>query len=89
METHDGNFAPGAPDDEWIREVGRRGWIVLSKDEKIRYRVAEKRAIAQAAIRAFFLVPKGLTGPENGRILSWPKLCLTEPIRSRSAATPS
>jgi hypothetical protein len=50
--------------------VGRRGWIVLSKDEKIRYRLTEKRAIAQAGVRAFFLVPKGLTGPENGRILA-------------------
>lgn len=50
--------------------MGRRGWILLSKDEKIRYRLAEKRAIAQAAVRAFFLVPKGLTGPENGRILA-------------------
>ena len=24
VETHNGNFAPDAPDDEWIREVGRR-----------------------------------------------------------------
>lgn len=70
VETHEGNFAADAPDDRWIREVGRRGWIVLSKDEKMRYRLAEKRAIAQAAVRAFFLVPKGLTGPENGRILA-------------------
>lgn len=58
------------PTDQWIPDVGRRGWILLSKDEKIRYRLAEKRAIAQAAVRAFFLVPKGLTGPENGRILA-------------------
>jgi hypothetical protein len=70
VETHEGNFAPDAPDDQWIREVGRRRWIVLSKDEKIRYRLTEKRAIAQAGVRAFFLVPKGLTGPENGRILA-------------------
>ena len=39
VETHDGNFAPDAPDDQWIREVGRRGWLVLSKDEKIRAKV--------------------------------------------------
>ncbi len=71
METHDGNFAPDAPDSQWIEEVGRRGWIVLSKDEKIRYRLPERRAIAQAAVRAFLLVPKGLTGPENGRILAY------------------
>jgi hypothetical protein len=31
---------------------------------------SEQWAIAQAAVRAFFLVPKGLTGPENGRILA-------------------
>jgi len=70
VETHEGHFAADAPDDQWIPEVGRHGWIVLSKDEKMRYRLAEKRAIAQARVRAFFLVPKGLTGPENGRILA-------------------
>lgn len=48
--------------------VGQRGWVVLTKDERIRYRLTEKRAIAQAGVRAFFLVPKNLTGPQNGEV---------------------
>jgi hypothetical protein len=40
----------------------------LTKDDKIRYRAAEKRAIAQNQIRAFFLVPRTLTGLENGEV---------------------
>lgn len=42
----------------------------MTKDERIRYRLTEKRAIAQAKVRAFFLVPKGLTGPQNGAIFA-------------------
>jgi hypothetical protein len=53
---------------EWLRVVGRRGWAVLTKDDRIRYREAEKRAIAEAQVRAFFLAPRGLTGPENGQV---------------------
>lgn len=43
---------------------------MLTKDEKIRYRVTEKRAITRAGVRAFFLVPKGLTGPQNGEVFA-------------------
>lgn len=43
---------------------------MLTKDEKIRYRLTERRAIARASVRAFFLVPKGLTGPQNGEIFA-------------------
>jgi hypothetical protein len=68
VETHEGNFPPAALDEDWLPIVGQRGWVVLTKDERIRYRAAEKRAIAQNGIRAFFLVPRGLTGPENGAV---------------------
>ena len=30
----------------------------------------EKQAIARAKVRTFFLVPRGLSGPENGAVLA-------------------
>lgn len=33
----------------------QRGWIVLSKDDRIRYRAVEKHALLSAGIAAFFL----------------------------------
>ena len=41
----------GVPDDEtiadleWLAHAGRSGWPVLMKDERIRYRAAEKDAV--------------------------------------------
>lgn len=54
----------------WLREVGRRGWVVLTKDDRIRYRMLEKQAIAQARVRAFFLAARNLTGPQNGAVFA-------------------
>lgn len=46
VEVHDDHFAPDTPDIVWLAEVGARGWIVLTKDSRIR-RVdrAERRAV--------------------------------------------
>ena len=57
-------------DEVWLKEVGRRGWIVLTKDDRIRYRFLERRAIAEARVRSFFLVPRKLTGVQNGEIFA-------------------
>jgi hypothetical protein len=55
VEIHDDHFAPDAKDAEWLLEVGKRGWIVLTKDDRIRYRVTERTAIESATVRAFVL----------------------------------
>ena len=36
VEIHDDHFAPDAKDEAWLAEVGKRGWIVLTKDDRIR-----------------------------------------------------
>ena len=35
--THAERFPDGSPDEVWLREAGRHGWLVLSKDAYIRY----------------------------------------------------
>jgi hypothetical protein len=64
--VHDDLFEPDTDDDVWLAEVGRRGMVVLTKDDKIRYRRGEQQAILRANVRCFCLNPsKGLTGPDQ------------------------
>ena len=48
---------------EWLPEVGRRGRIVLTRDDHIRHRFHERTALIQAGVRAFVLVRRSLSGP--------------------------
>lgn len=41
----------GLPDEEWLRDAGERGWVVLMKDAKIRYRPAELRSATARHLR--------------------------------------
>ena len=43
VEIHDDHFAPDAKDEDWLVEVGKRGWIVLTKDDRIRYEPLNER----------------------------------------------
>ena len=45
----------GALDDEWLPQVGRRRLVVITRDRKIRYRTAEKRAWVDHEVRGFVL----------------------------------
>jgi hypothetical protein len=45
IEVHDDHFRQDAVDPEWLTTVGEKNWIVVTRDERIRYRVAEKQAI--------------------------------------------
>lgn len=42
-------------DREWIPEVGARGWLVISKDKKIRTRREERRAVKENNVGCFIL----------------------------------
>jgi len=44
--------------------VGKQGWIVLTKDDRIRYRKHEREALLHAGARAFVLTNGNLTGDE-------------------------
>lgn len=39
--------------------MGKHNWMVVTRDERIRYRVAEKQAIRRAKVRAFVLAAQG------------------------------
>ena len=45
----------------WLDLAGRNGWSALMKDERIRYRLAERAAVLKHGVRAFYLTSANLT----------------------------
>ena len=69
VEIHDDHFSQGAQDQVWLAEAGERGWVVLTKDNHLRYRKVETNALISANVRAFVLTARGdLSGAEIGQI---------------------
>ena len=64
VEIHDRHFPEAAKDTEWLPEVGRRRWVVLTKDHHIRTRQNELVALLSANVAAFVLTAADLTGSE-------------------------
>lgn len=56
------HFQPDEEDAIWLPEVGRRGWVVLTKDKWIRRRANEIEALRTAGVAAFILSARGLSG---------------------------
>ena len=54
----------GLADEEWLRDAGEHGWVVLMKDAKIRYRPAELQVVIDHGLRAFCLTNANLRGIE-------------------------
>lgn len=54
----------GLADEEWLRDAGEHGWVVLMKDAKIRYRPAELQVVIDHGLRAFCLTNANLRGVE-------------------------
>lgn len=61
VEIHSDHFAPESPDVEWLPSASTRGWVVLTKDEKIGRDPLEIKAIARADAKVFILVSGNLT----------------------------
>lgn len=62
MAEHYGEEAgQGVSDTDWLQLAGERGWPVLAKDERIRYRPTERAAIVAHGVRAFYLTSGNLT----------------------------
>jgi predicted nuclease of predicted toxin-antitoxin system len=64
VETHEDHFSANAKDEQWLGEVGQKGWVVLTKDRHIRYRAPEVAALMTAGVAAFVLTGGNLTGDE-------------------------
>ena len=57
--------AQAVEDTEWISLAAQRGWVVLTKDDRIRRRPAERQAIEDGKVRVFCLTNAGLAFAEQ------------------------
>ena len=68
-ESHLDHFLPGTNDTEWLPEVGRRGWTLLTTDARIRSNFLEREAIRTNLVRMFYFSRNNLAGAEMGLAL--------------------
>ncbi|MGH9423743.1 MAG: hypothetical protein ACRD3J_27460 [Thermoanaerobaculia bacterium] len=52
VERHADHFAPDTPDEEWLEAIGRRGWVALTHDMRIRYKPQRTGCRSQASRRS-------------------------------------
>lgn len=64
-EVYGEKRAQALPDEVWLRDAGRHNWIVLTKDDAIRRRPAERDALTDASVRVFCLTNRNMRGAEQ------------------------
>lgn len=62
VEIHDDHFKQDIEDKDWLRIVGERNWVVLTKDKKIASRTLELEAVAEGNVRLFAFVDGDVSG---------------------------
>ena len=65
VELHDSHFPQDCADDVWIPAVTEKGWLILTKDGRIRKRAGHLEALRAAGAAAFILTSADATGSEN------------------------
>lgn len=64
VRLHHEQFAQDASDAEWLRRVGKDGWVVLTKDRQIRSNQIELESLISANIACFNLVSADMDGAQ-------------------------
>jgi predicted nuclease of predicted toxin-antitoxin system len=62
VEIHDDHFVRDEEDRVWLKAVGEWGWVVLTKDQRLRYRPLEVAALRASNARVFVLTAGNLRG---------------------------
>ena len=68
VEVHKEHFDSDCEDSVWIAEVGRRGWIMLTKDKSFRTRRIEIAALMRANTATFVLTNSNATGRQHAAV---------------------
>ena len=69
VRVHDDLFPQATQDVEWLREAGALRWIVITRDDRIRYNQLEREAVLAARLRFFSITSSSLTGDEAGELI--------------------
>jgi hypothetical protein len=69
VRVHDDLFPQGTEDVVWLRDAGSRRWVVITRDERIRYNQLEKEAVLAARLRFFCITSSSLTGDQAASLI--------------------
>lgn len=69
VRVHDELFHQGTEDVVWLREAGVQRWVVLTRDDRIRYNLLEKQAVLAARLRFFSITSSSLTGEQAADLI--------------------
>ena len=64
VKIHDDHFKRDEEDRVWLRAVAKHGWVIFTKDQRLRYRPLEIAALRASHARVFVLVAGSLRGSE-------------------------
>ena len=66
VQIHADHFSAHEESDApWIKDVTERGWVILTKDKRIRWNALEKRTLERAGAAAFIPTAGDQSGIEN------------------------
>jgi PIN like domain len=68
-ERHGNHFPPGTEDTVWLPAVGKNGWLLLTKDKRIRFNELEKSAVQRYRVREFYFASGNYSGAEMAVML--------------------
>jgi hypothetical protein len=71
IERHNDHFGPETADEEWIGEIGRRGWVAITRDARIRYSPLALSVLMSSRAQPFVLVGKLTTTQAAETFLKW------------------
>ncbi len=64
IELKTDHFPDDTPDHDWLPVVGAKGWIILTKDKRIRHNYLEIVGLLQSGTASFILTSGNVTGQE-------------------------
>ena len=68
-----GAIPSGTADDLWLTIVGKRQWIALMRDQRVRWRKLERQSLKAAAVAAFVFTGGQATAQDTADVIV-PKL---------------
>jgi hypothetical protein len=75
VERHFDHFLDNTKDEEWLAEVGCRGWYAITHDRRIRSKPNEKAAVFKANVGLFVVIGKApLPQLAENFIATFPKI---------------
>jgi hypothetical protein len=56
VEGRQDHFAPETADETWLEAVGQRGWVALTHDRRIRYKLNEREAVMRHGVALLVII---------------------------------